>query len=60
MTQLTRQRREQQLKDIAERIAAALLDRALNPQLWAEEIPAVWNHSDLESGDHARDKGTNR
>jgi hypothetical protein len=50
-----RQQRKQQERE-AERLAVNLIDRALNPDLWEpREIPAVWNHSDLEDGDNERD-----
>jgi hypothetical protein len=56
MRYIERIRFEKQQEREAARLAANLIDRAVHPELWEpREIPAVWNHSDLESGDHERD-----
>jgi len=59
MSWLQQERQRRQDERAAARLATELVDRALNPDMW-REIPAVWNHSDLEAGDSARDEGKRR
>lgn len=52
MNALERERFKKRQRDEAAQTAAALVDRALHPWLYqTEDIPAVWNHSDLETVD---------
>lgn len=57
MTWLQRERIEKQKAREAARRETEAADRELNGYVWNEprEIPAVWNHSDLNTIDRARE-----
>lgn len=56
MSWLQREHMEKQKRREAARIETDALDRELCPELYElREIPAVWNHSDLETIDRARE-----
>ena len=60
MNALERERFYQRQQREAARLAAEAADRHVNPWLYqTEAIPAVWNHSDLET-DARRDEGKRR